>query len=277
MPRREKFPPGLMILAQGAHIAQPDLADMRGKGDLEQASEIIDRLLPLGLPNSEKHGSRRQSGGDLNSPLPNLFRCAPRLADRLFMLAETHMPLTMKRFERDLLLGAPSRVEGHAACSLSGEAMLPGMGFDLFGAPRHVRDQVPGNAADFKQPLARIEFDLIAALAQQMGKLVPVDLPRYHLLGVHRPCFEAEEALRLPVIGDVHHHHMGVEMRIKFARGVLGKTRKDEPSGRTLGDLAVDSLASRGVLLNPGESDANGPFMGFYDSLIPGDERHDRH
>lgn len=151
------------------------------------------------------------------------------------------------------------------------------MGFDLFSAPRHVRDQVTGNAADFKQPLARIEIDLIAALAQQMGKLVPVNLPRYHLLGVHRPCFEAEEALRLRVIGDVHHHHMGVEMRIKFARGMLGKTREDEPSGRALGDLAVNSLASRGLLLNPGEHDTNGPFMGFYNSLIPGDERHDRH
>lgn len=106
MPGHEKFPPGLMILGQGAHIAQPDLADMRGKGDLEQASEIIDRLLPLGLPNPKKHGASGQLGRNLDGAFPNLFRCAPRLANRLFMLAETHMPLTMKRFERDLLLGA---------------------------------------------------------------------------------------------------------------------------------------------------------------------------
>lgn len=109
-----------------------------------------------------------------------------------------------------------------------------------------------------------------------MRELAAIHLPRSHLLGIHRTRFEAHEGVSLPLVADIHDHDMRVQMRVEFARCVLGEAGKDEPACGLFGDFAVDPVPHQGMLFEVGERHADGLLMRGEDPLITCNEGHDR-
>ena len=133
------------------------------------------------------------------------------------MLSEATFPALVESFEGHFLLGPARHIEGMLTRSLPGQPVLLRMGVDLLGALRHVDDQSLGDTPDLEQPLARVELDIVAALAQEMREFVAIDLTSCHLLGKHGAGFETDFLLTVPLVGDVHDDDMGVEVGIEFA------------------------------------------------------------
>ena len=148
--------------------------------------------------------------------------------------------------------------------------MFLGVGIDLFGAFGEERERFFRHAPDLEETLAGVEVDLVAKRPQMMGEFVAVDLPRHHLLGVHRPGFEARHGGTSIPVGDVHHDHMAVEVGVKLPAGMFGEPGEQQTAGGLLDHLAVIAAAERGMLLQIGKRRADRLFMRRDDAIVAG-------
>src|SRR3546814_15135565 len=97
----------------------------------------------------------------------------------------------MERIEINFLLGGPGREEGNRSFGLPLETMLLRMRIDLLSAARHRVYKIIWNIADFEQSPSRVELDLVAKSAPDVGELVANDLLRRHLFGENGAGLEA--------------------------------------------------------------------------------------
>ena len=266
-----------MRFEEGPDIFEPHLADMRGEPGPNEPPEIVDGLARLGLAKSVKRCPARGRPIDAYFPFAALVRAAANCVESWSVRRGPHRPLAMKAFEPDLLLRAAGFEEGSRACRLPLEAMILGVGVDLFGAPRHVGDHVLRYAAYLEEPPPRVEVDIISESAQAMREIVAVDLPGGHLLGEHGAGFEADHLFIPRVPGHVENDDMGVEMGVELAGGMFGEARVEKLAGRLVDDVAVHAAAKRGIFLDPADRSTHRFLMGCNDTLVARDQRHDRH